>query len=112
MACRRSDTDLRAESPGSLARVGRPMMAAMRFWLPTGNTSAPVAPPRGEALGHIGAGERPTALVYRDFLLPFSETFIRAQAGALRRYAPVFVGRCEVAGIRFDPGETELVDDG
>lgn len=59
-----------------------------------------------------GTGERPTALVYRDFLLPFSETFIRAQAGALRRYAPVFVGRCEVAGICFDPGETELVDDG
>ena len=34
----------------------------------------------------------PRALIYRSDLLPPSETFIAAQAAALRRYQPVFVG--------------------
>ena len=33
-----------------------------------------------------------SVLIYRDDLLPPSETFIRAQAMGLRRYEPVFVG--------------------
>lgn len=35
---------------------------------------------------------RPTALVFRKELLPWSETFIAAQGGALQRYRPVFAG--------------------
>lgn len=38
------------------------------------------------------AGERPTALIFRKRILPWSETFIAAQSGALARYAPVLVG--------------------
>lgn len=36
--------------------------------------------------------ERPAALIFRKRLLPWSETFIAAQGGALERYRPVFVG--------------------
>ncbi len=35
---------------------------------------------------------KPEVLIYRSDLLPVSETFIAAQAGALRRYEPVFSG--------------------
>lgn len=35
---------------------------------------------------------RPTALVFRKRILPWSETFIASQAGAMQRYAPVLVG--------------------
>lgn len=42
--------------------------------------------------------ERPGALVFRKRLLPWSETFIAAQGGALSRYAPVFVGFQREAG--------------
>ncbi|MEM1253132.1 MAG: glycosyltransferase [Cyanobacteria bacterium P01_H01_bin.21] len=34
----------------------------------------------------------PTVLIYRDQLLPYSETFIPAQAGCLSRYGGVYVG--------------------
>jgi glycosyltransferase involved in cell wall biosynthesis len=37
-----------------------------------------------------------SVLIYRDDLLPLSETFIRAQALALRRYAPTFTGLRDV----------------
>lgn len=37
-----------------------------------------------------------SVLIYRDDLLPPSETFIRAQAMALRRYGPVFTGLRDV----------------
>ena len=33
-----------------------------------------------------------TVVIYRDELLPISETFIKAQASSLRRYRPQFVG--------------------
>lgn len=36
--------------------------------------------------------ERPTAIVFRNRILPWSETFIAAQSGALSRYAPVLAG--------------------
>lgn len=34
----------------------------------------------------------PTVLIYRDQLLPYSETFIPAQGGGLSRYSPIYVG--------------------
>jgi colanic acid/amylovoran biosynthesis glycosyltransferase len=52
--------------------------------MPEPHTSSPVA-------------GRPTAVVFRKVLLPWSETFIGAQGGALSRYRPVF------AGYRYDP---------
>jgi colanic acid/amylovoran biosynthesis glycosyltransferase len=41
-------------------------------------------------------------LIYRDLLLPFSETFILNQANAMSAYGPVFVGRRRVQGIDLD----------
>lgn len=38
-------------------------------------------------------------LVYRDFLLPPSETFIKNQADGLRRFEPYFAGLMEVDGL-------------
>jgi glycosyltransferase involved in cell wall biosynthesis len=38
------------------------------------------------------AADRPAALVFRKRILPWSETFIAAQSGAMTRYAPVLVG--------------------
>jgi glycosyltransferase involved in cell wall biosynthesis len=35
---------------------------------------------------------RPSALIFRKRVLPWSETFIAAQAGAMTRYAPVLAG--------------------
>lgn len=37
-------------------------------------------------------GDRPAAVVFRKRLLPWSETFIAAQVGAMSRYHPVLVG--------------------
>jgi glycosyltransferase involved in cell wall biosynthesis len=52
------------------------------------------------------------ALIYRDHLLPFSETFILSQANALRAYAPAFAGRRRVPGIDLDGQQTTLVNEG
>jgi colanic acid/amylovoran biosynthesis glycosyltransferase len=41
---------------------------------------------------------RPTVLVYRDRLLPASETFVRAQASMLRQFDATYVGSRAVAG--------------
>jgi colanic acid/amylovoran biosynthesis glycosyltransferase len=41
---------------------------------------------------------RPVVAVYRALLLPLSETFVRREALALERYAPVFVGEGRVDG--------------
>ena len=39
----------------------------------------------------------PTILIYRDQLLPYSETFIPAQGDSLSRYAPIYVGASRLA---------------
>lgn len=54
----------------------------------------------------------PRALIYRDHLLPFSETFILSQADALRGYSPFFAGRRRVAGIDLAGHETAVVNEG
>lgn len=46
---------------------------------------------------------RPSALIFRKRILPWSETFIGAQAGAMTRYAPV------LAGYHRDPSGAALV---
>jgi colanic acid/amylovoran biosynthesis glycosyltransferase len=42
---------------------------------------------------------KPTVLIYRDTLLPPSETFIPAQVGALDRFAAVYVGTRREPGL-------------
>lgn len=41
---------------------------------------------------------KPTAIIFRKRLLPWSETFIAQQGGALRSYHPLFVGYQRVQG--------------
>ncbi len=41
---------------------------------------------------------QPVVAIYRELLLPFSETFIAEQAGALERYRPFFVGITRLPG--------------
>jgi len=59
-----------------------------------------------------GAG-RPAVLIFRKELLPWSETFIAAQGGALQRYRPVFAGyRLTQAGADYLAGhERVLLED-
>jgi len=53
---------------------------------------------------------RPTALVFRKELLPWSETFIAAQGGALARYRPVFAGfRLGPAGNAYLAGRHRIL---
>lgn len=63
--------------------------------------------------GPDGAGsgsERPTALIFRKRLLPWSETFIANQGKALERYHPVFVGYKRVeGGWEYLEGEDSVV---
>ncbi len=55
---------------------------------------------------------RPTVLIYRTYLLPASETFIRSQARQLQKYRPHFVGCRKVAGIDVPAGEATLLNEG
>lgn len=53
---------------------------------------------------------KPTVLIFRADLLPPSETFIAAQAHALRRFAPSFAGLHLVPhGLPLDPCETVVL---
>ena len=48
----------------------------------------------------------PAIVIFRSELLPASETFIAAQAHALRRYTPVFTGLRRIpTGFELDPEE-------
>jgi glycosyltransferase involved in cell wall biosynthesis len=51
-------------------------------------------------------------LVFRIQLLPPSETFIVAQAAAMRRFSPFFVGWRRMAGIDVPRDESWTIDDG
>ncbi len=53
---------------------------------------------------------KPTVLIYRSDLLPASETFVAAQAHALRRYTPCFAGLHPIpTSLLIDPCDTELL---
>ena len=55
----------------------------------------------------------PTVLIYRSDLLPASETFVAAQAHALRRYTPCFAGlRSIPTTLLIDPCEATLLTRG
>ncbi len=53
-----------------------------------------------------------TIVVFRIQLLPPSETFIAAQAIAMRRFSPFFVGWRKMAGIDLPQNTSWTVDDG
>jgi colanic acid/amylovoran biosynthesis glycosyltransferase len=53
-----------------------------------------------------------TIVVFRIQLLPPSETFIAAQAAAMRRFSPFFVGWRRTAGIELPQGSSWTVDGG
>lgn len=62
--------------------------------------------------GQRGAGDRPAAVVFRKRLLPWSETFIAAQVGAMTRYHPVLVGYSRDArGAKYLEGRDQLLLD-
>jgi colanic acid/amylovoran biosynthesis glycosyltransferase len=50
-------------------------------------------------------------LIYRNDLLPLSETFIRAQAAAMRRHRPHFVGLRVTTPSLLEPGDALLAAD-
>src|SRR5208283_3216521 len=54
--------------------------------------------------------DNPNVIVYRDELLPFSETFILAQGGGLRRYTPYYLGSKAVKGLRINPQQMITVN--
>lgn len=55
--------------------------------------------------------QKPRVLIYRDFLLPGSETFIRNQAEGLKRFVPYYAGLKTVEGIALPPERTMTASD-
>ena len=55
---------------------------------------------------------RPTVVIFCDHLLYLSETFIRAQAQALRQFSPVYAGSRRVAGLELPPGSSYTINSG
>lgn len=55
---------------------------------------------------------QPTVVVFCDHLLYPSETFIRAQAQALRRFSPVYAGSRRVSGLELPKQSAYTINDG
>jgi colanic acid/amylovoran biosynthesis glycosyltransferase len=55
---------------------------------------------------------QPTVVVFCDHLLYPSETFIRAQAQALRRFTPVYAGSRRVPGLNLPMDSTYTISEG
>jgi colanic acid/amylovoran biosynthesis glycosyltransferase len=56
---------------------------------------------------------RPVVVIYKDQLLPRSQTFVRAQAEALQRYVPLYAGSREVpGGFSLPEGRWAVVNEG
>ena len=61
-------------------------------------------------LGLADAAQRPTALIFRKRVLPWSETFIASQAGAMSRYSPVLIGYSrDSTGSAYLTGRTQIL---
>ena len=56
--------------------------------------------------------KRPTVVIFCDHLLYFSETFIRAQAQALRQFSPVYAGSRRVTGLELPVGSSYTINQG
>jgi glycosyltransferase involved in cell wall biosynthesis len=57
----------------------------------------------------IATRSQPTALVYRDALLPFSETFIREQVMAYRRWRGVLIGKRDLHDLSLEGLDVRLL---
>lgn len=55
---------------------------------------------------------KPRVILYRDHLLPSSETFIRAQGEGLRLFEPYYVGMRPVNGLQLPEDRTYLLNRG
>lgn len=55
---------------------------------------------------------KPTVLIYRNNLLPASETFVQNQAEALQRFTPFYVGSRRVQGLQLPEKRTFAVNQG
>jgi colanic acid/amylovoran biosynthesis glycosyltransferase len=55
---------------------------------------------------------RPTVVIFCDHLLYLSETFIRAQAQALRYFSPVYAGSRRVVGLDLPDASTYTINEG
>jgi colanic acid/amylovoran biosynthesis glycosyltransferase len=55
---------------------------------------------------------RPTVVIFCDHLLYLSETFIRAQAQALRQFSPAYAGSRRVAGLELPTGSCYTINPG
>ena len=54
----------------------------------------------------------PSLVVFNGRLLPFSETFVRAQAEGLKNFTPYYVGCRLLKGLSLPPGRTLVVNKG
>jgi glycosyltransferase involved in cell wall biosynthesis len=54
----------------------------------------------------------PTVVIFCDHLLYLSETFIRAQARALRQFSPVYAGSRRVHGLELPAGSSYTINPG
>lgn len=55
---------------------------------------------------------KPTVLIYRNNLLPPSETFVQNQAEAMQRFTPLYVGSRRVQGLQLPLERTFAVNQG
>lgn len=55
---------------------------------------------------------KPAVLIYRNNLLPPSETFVQKQAEALQRFTPFYVGSRRVQGLQLPEARTLAVNQG
>jgi len=55
---------------------------------------------------------KPRAIIYRDHLLPFSETFVKAQAEALVRFDHAYLGSRRVPGLPLEAERVQVLNQG
>jgi glycosyltransferase involved in cell wall biosynthesis len=53
---------------------------------------------------------KPVAIIYRNYLLSSSETFVRSQAGRLQKFTPYFVGARLIKGLDLPSPQTLIVN--
>lgn len=55
---------------------------------------------------------KPTALIYCDHLLPYSATFVRSQAEALKHFTPHYIGCRLIKGLSLPAERTSVISQG
>jgi colanic acid/amylovoran biosynthesis glycosyltransferase len=60
----------------------------------------------------MAIASRPTVVIFCDHLLYLSETFVRAQAEALRQFSPAYAGSRRVVGLELPVGSCYTINSG